>query len=134
VYTPELVIGGEVGVVGSHRAKIATAVAAAAKQLPVTASATWTTNNVVVTATAPADADVYVAIWQDAPQTKVTRGENEGATLVAERAVRELRRVAAAGSNGTITIALPATWKASGAVAFAQRTDRRIVGARVLAR
>jgi hypothetical protein len=134
VYTPELVIGGEVGVVGSQSGRVAQAVAAAPKQLPITASATWSAGSVVVTATAPADADVWVAIWEDAPRTKVTRGENEGATLIAERVVRKLERVAAAGSNGTITIALPSTWTAHGAVAFAQRTDRRIVGARVLAR
>lgn len=134
VYTPELVIGGEVGVVGSQSGRVAQAIAAAPKQQPITASAVWTATNVVVTATAPADADVWVAIWQDAPRTKVTRGENEGATLIAERVVRKLERVATAGGNGTITIALPSEWTAHGAIAFAQRTDRRIVGARVLAR
>ena len=132
VYTPELVIGGEVGVVGSQSGRVTAAVAAAPKQQAITASAVWSATSVAVTATAPADADVWVAIWEDAPRTKVTRGENEGATLIAERVVRKLDRVATAGSNGTITITLPPA--AHGAVAFAQRTDHRIVGARVFAR
>ena len=76
---------------------------------------------------------MWVAIWEDAPRTKVTRGENAGEMLVADRVVRELRHVADAGRTGKLTIPIGA-WKAGGAVAFAQRTDRRIVGARLLPR
>ena len=76
---------------------------------------------------------MWVAIWEDAPHTVVTRGENSGETLVADRVVRELRHVADAGRNGKVTIPI-GVWKAGGAVAFAQRTDRHIVGARLLPR
>jgi hypothetical protein len=99
----------------------------------VTASASWRASDVTVEATAPAGADVWVAIWEDAPPTKVTRGENSGETLVADRVVRELRHVADAGHTGVVTISIN-PWNAAGAVAFAQRTDRRIVGALVLPR
>jgi hypothetical protein len=134
VYTPELVIGGGVGVVGSQSSRVHSAIAAAPKQQPIAASATWTAGAVTVEATAPADADVWVAIWEDAPRTQVTRGENAGETLVADRVVRELRRIAPAGHTAKLAIPLVAGWSPGGAVAFAQRTDRRIVGARLLAR
>jgi hypothetical protein len=134
VYTPELVIGGGVGVVGSQTSRVASAIAAAPAQVPIAATAAWTATSVTVEATAPADADVLVAIWEDAPRTKVTRGENSGATLVADRVVRELRKVASAGHTAKLAIPLATGWSPGGAVAFAQRIDRRIVGARVLAR
>jgi hypothetical protein len=88
----------------------------------------------VVQATAPADAAVWVAIWQDGTHTKVVRGENAGSTLGGERVVRELVRVVDAGTTGTRDIALDPAWHASGAVAFAQRDDRRIVAAALLPR
>ena len=86
-----------------------------------------------VEATAPADADVLVAVWEDGTKTQVTRGENSGSTLAGERVVRRLERVAEAGKTGRLTIAL-GPWQASGAVAFAQRRDKRIVGATLLPR
>jgi hypothetical protein len=84
--------------------------------------------------TAPADADVWVAIWEDGTTTKVTRGENAGETLVHDRVVRHLERVAIAGKIGTTTIKLDPTWRTLGAIAFAQRTDRTIVSSAFLRR
>lgn len=132
VYTPELVIAGRVGLVGSHAARIAQAIAAAPPQQHLAATATWTDSTLTVDITAPADADVYVAIWEDGTRTKVPRGENAGATLVGDRVVRRLERVASSGTHGTRRIQLDRSWRASGAVAFAQRRDRSIIGAALL--
>jgi hypothetical protein len=134
VYTPELVVAGGAGMVGSQVSKVERAIAAAPKQTRVVASAAWQPKQVTVTATAPDGADVWVAIWQDGTRTKVLRGENQGETLPSERVVRELRRVAAPGKDGSVTIALDGSWIAGGAVAFAQRGDRKIVGATLLGR
>jgi hypothetical protein len=134
VYTPELVVAGATGVVGSQSTRVTQAIASAPRQLAVTANATWSATQVVFTATAPADADVFVAIYEDGTRTKVTRGENSGDTLASDRVVRRLERVALAGKEGSVKIALDPSWRATGAVAFAQRTDRRIIGATVLAR
>ena len=134
VYTPELVVAGGAGMVGSQQSAVEQAIAAAPKQIAIEASAAWQANKVTVTATAPSDADVWVAIWQDGTRTKVERGENRGELLAGERVVRRLERVAAAGHKATIDVTLDPAWSAGGAVAFAQRTDRRIVGSRVLAR
>jgi hypothetical protein len=134
VYTPELVVGGGSGVVGSQVHAITQAIAAAPMQQPIAATAAWSADAVTVEASAPAGADVWVAIWQDAPHTEVTRGENAGESLRGDRVVRRLEHVAASGHTGKVTVALPTAWSAAGAVAFAQRPDRRMVGARLLPR
>jgi len=134
VYTPELVVGGGAGMVGSDAGAVARAIKTAPRQQTIAATASWTADSVTVDATAPAGADVWVAVWEDAPRTNVTRGENEGTAMLGDRVVRKLERVAVAGHTGKLAIALPHDWKASGAVAFAQRPDRRIVGAQILPR
>lgn len=133
VYTPELVVAGGAGMVGSQWTRIETSIVGAPRQQPVAAKATWDAAKLTVEATAPAGADVLVAVWEDGTKTKVGRGENAGETLAGERVVRRLERVAAAGTTGSVTIAL-GPWKAGGAVAFAQRKDSRIIGATLLPR
>jgi hypothetical protein len=134
VYTPELVVGGGAGVVGSQTSAVSKAVAAAPPQQPVTATATWHDGAIEVTATAPADADVVVAVWERHTSTAVPRGENAGETLPSDHVVRRLDRVAAAGTTATITVKVDAAWHDVGAVAFAQRRDMRITGATLLPR
>ena len=135
VYTPQMIVGGATDVLGSRVDSIARAVADAPRQIAVTASATWDGDHVDVTATAPGDADVFVAVWEDGLRTKVPRGENSGSTLVGDHVVRRFERVAAAGASGHVAIKLDASWRAVGAVAFAQRPgDRKIIGATLLAR
>jgi len=133
VYTPELVVGGAAGLVGSQEAAITRAIAGAARPAALPASATWGKSSVKVTATAPADADVFVAVWQDSTQTKVERGENAGESLVSDHVVRRFERVATAGHAGSIEVAIDPSWK-TGAVAFAQRPDKRIVASALLPR
>jgi len=133
VYTPELVVAGGAGMVGSQVSRVERAIAAAPKQTQVQASATWDGKKVTIQATAPDGADVWVAIWEDGTRTKVLRGENQGETLASERVVRKLERVATAGKAGSVTLALEGAWTPGGAVVFAQRGDRRIVGAKLLA-
>jgi len=132
VYTPELVIGGQHGFVGSNAGAIRTAIASTPRIARLAASATWSSDHVDLTATAPADADVLVAIYEGARRTKVARGENSGETLANAHVVRRLERVAAAGKAGTITLKLDSRWTGIGAIAFAQRADKRIVASTVL--
>ena len=133
VYTPELVVAGGAGMVGSQWARVETSILAAPNQRPVAAKATWEAARLTVEAKAPGDADVLVAIWEDGTRTKVAHGENAGETLAGERVVRRLERVAPAGRTGSVAIAL-GPWKAGGAVVFAQRKDLRIIGATLLPR
>jgi hypothetical protein len=134
VYTPQLVVGGATGVVGSNAAAVAEAIRAAPHPAALAATATWARDAVTVTAKAPADAEVWVAVWEDGTSTRVARGENAGETLGSERVVRRLERVAAAGQNASRAVPLDPTWHVGGAVAFAQRVDRRITASAVLRR
>ena len=133
VYTPELVVGGGAGVIGSNLAAVTQAVQRAAHPALLAATASWTSDLVTITTTAPRDADVWVAVWEDGTTTRVARGENAGETLNSDRVVRRLERVAAAGQKATLSIKL-GPWHAGGAVAFAQRSDRRIVASTLLPR
>ncbi len=134
VYTPELVVGGISGMVGSQATPITQAIAAAPRVDLLPATATWRADRLEVTATAPAGADVFVAVWEATTHTAVPRGENAGETLVSDRVVRRFAKVAAAGQNGTITVALDPAWHDVGAVAFAQHENHRIVASALLAR
>jgi hypothetical protein len=134
VYTPELVIGGGVGLVGSQEAAVKRAIAGAPRPALLAATAHWRGDALEVSVTAPGDADVFVAVWEDSTRTKVPRGENAGETLGSDRVVRRLERVAVAGKDGTLTVKLDPAWHATGAVAFAQRADRRIVASAMLPR
>jgi hypothetical protein len=137
VYTPEAVIGGAVGVVGSRTQAVAAAIATAPAPARLAATAAWSARGLEVSATAPADADVWVAVWEDSRTTAVPRGENRGATLTSHRVVRRLERVARAGSPGTLRVAIDPSWRGVGAIAFAQRArarDHRIVASADLGR
>src|SRR5262249_16957843 len=134
VYTPELVVGGTRGVIGSREGVVRDAIAGAPRPALLAATASWTPDAVTITAQAPADADVWVAVWEDAAATKGTRGEDAGGTLGGERVVRRLERVVAAGQRAAAAVKLDPRWRAIGAVAFAQRADRRIVASALLQR
>jgi hypothetical protein len=132
VYTPELVIGGASGVIGSNAAAVTQAVQKAAWPALLAATAAWSRDAVTVQATAPRDADVWVAVWEDGTSTKITGGENAGETLGGDRVVRRFERVAAAGKNGSAAVRLDPGWRTTGAVAFAQRADGRITASALL--
>ncbi len=132
VYTPELVVGGAAGMVGSNLPAISAAVARSARPQLLPATARWGKDHVEITTTAPAGADVLVAVWEDTRSTKIPHGENSGSTLVNRRIVRRLERVAAAGAPGTLRVAIDPAWRAVGAVVFAQRADKRIIASALL--
>lgn len=134
VYTPELVIGGSTGLVGSSTGQIKMAIAKASRPALLAATATWRPDAVEITTTAPAGADVLVAIYEAERTTKISRGENAGETLSNARIVRKLVKVASGGTMGRLKIAIDPAWKSVGAVAFAQRSDKKIVASAMLPR
>jgi hypothetical protein len=134
VYTPELVIGGATGLVGSRASQVEDAIAKAPRPALLAATGSWKDNVLEVTTTAPPDAEVLVAVWEATRTIKVTRGENTGATLSNVRIVRKLEHVAVAGKQSTVRITLDPAWRDVGAVVFAQRPDKRIVASAFLPR
>jgi hypothetical protein len=132
-YTPQLVIAGQRHVVGSRGKEARAAIAAAPPQARVDATLLRKGQVLTVHAVAPPRAEVWAALWQDGLSTRVVRGENAGATLVNDRVVRVLRRVAAAGRTGSVEIELDPTWKSAGVVVFAQDSSLAIRAATALA-
>lgn len=132
VYTPELVVAGRVGFVGSDALRAAKAIAAAPAQKKVRATATWTKSHVMLEGSAAADAALIVAIFQDGTRTQIARGENAGEMLTGDCVVRKLVRLAEPGKSGKQAISVDAAW--SGAVVFAQRGDSAIVGSALFRR
>jgi hypothetical protein len=131
VYTPQLVVAGDRHVVGSQRAAVDAAVAAAPTQVALAATATRAGTELRARATAPAGAEVWLAVWEDGVTTAIARGENAGRRQREDRVVRRLVRVGA----GEVRVALDPRWSRGGATAFAQRPDSlAIVGATDVAR
>ena len=134
VYTPELVVGGAAGMVGSNVTSITSAIAKARAPALLPATAAWSKDAVEITTSAPLDADVYVAIYETARTNKVPRGENSGTTSAHTNVVRRLERIALAGQQNTIKLAVDAAWRDVGAVVFAQRPDKHIVASAAIPR
>jgi hypothetical protein len=132
VYTPQLVVGGRSGMVGSNIVEITTAIAKVPRPALLAATAAWKPGSLEISTTAPEGADVLVAIYEDGTKTKIPRGENAGETLAGDRVVRRLERVAVAGAKGTLTVKLDPSWRIGGAVVFAQRADKSIVASALL--
>jgi hypothetical protein len=134
VYTPQLVVGGAAGVIGSDLAAVTGAVRRAARPAALAATADWAgaEPTVAIAATAPADAEVWAAVWEDGAPTQVARGENAGETMGGDRVVRRLARIAGPGQKASVAIKLDPAWHIGGAVVFAQRPDRHIVASAAL--
>ena len=134
VYTPELVVGGAAGMVGSNYVSITSAIAKASHPALLATKAAWSKDAVEITVSAPANADVLVAVFENARSNKVPKGENSGETLAHRNVVRRLERVAAAGKTGTVKVTLDGKWSDVGAVVFAQGADKKIVASALVPR
>jgi len=134
VYTPELVVGGAAGMVGSNLLEITSAIGKADRPALLAASASWSKESVEITTTAPAGSDVLVAVFETTRTNKVPRGENSGTTSSHRNIVRRLERVAVAGQKGTVKIPLDSAWSNVAAVVFAQGSNKKIVASALIPR
>jgi hypothetical protein len=132
VYTPELVVGGVRGVVGSDRAAVAQAIgavrAAAARDAGVDLRLERAGGRVVVNVGAGAGAGGVVLVgYEPRVVTRVRGGENGGRTLVETNVVRAMVPLGAwSGTAERFEEAAPAGGKAA---VFLQLADGRIVAA-----
>jgi hypothetical protein len=129
VYTPQIVIQGKRGEVGSDRKTVLQAIAEARK---AKSGATvlieklgGTRLKATVSAAAQAKgADIYVALFDRRQSTKILRGENEGKTLSNFHVVREWRKLGQYGGEKAefaITAAGEKGEKRSGAAVIVQQ-------------
>jgi hypothetical protein len=130
IYTPQLVVNGKVGMVGSRRDAIEKALA---EMEPMPVAVTIAPMGDMLTAEArsvgPVDAEVLYVV-HDAPATvRPNAGENDGRELQTVNPVRLMTTLERwSGGEGSWT--LPAPSGAQGVVVMVQATkDRRILGA-----
>ena len=128
VYTPQAVVDGGRDVVGSDRAALDLAIAAARRDpsVPLTLTASDAALQVAVDPAAPADAVLWLVGFDDRHETPVRRGENAGRTLVDRNVVRSLARLDGWSPGGTIAAARP---EGDRAAVLLQAADGRILGA-----
>lgn len=152
-YTPQMVVNGSVGFVGSESGRARQEIATASKARLATISLTRTyvhANKLglqVEMKQLPADAtdkaaEVWLAVTEDNLADRVTAGENDGRRLVHDAVVRRLERIgrislnAEGGYNANPVVALAPDWRRNNlhAVVFVQSaTSRHILGIASLA-
>ncbi|MDB4997022.1 MAG: hypothetical protein JWM74_4454 [Myxococcaceae bacterium] len=145
VYTPEAVVDGETGLVGSDEAALRRAIEASAKRAHTAvtvARGAGDALDVRVAATGAAiEVDALLAITEDDLVVDVPRGENSGRRLEHSAVVRELRSLGAVAPTGATFAPQigPAPRSGAGAahrrhavVIVEERRSRRVLGAGVL--
>ena len=121
VYTPQIVVNGEVAVVGSDRAAVKSAIAKTAARPLTEIDLAWKSAKqltVDVRSGSAAKGDVVLlAVTQDAASNVVTRGENQGHTLAHVNVTRRLSAIGSIGPtggfHGDVTVPVDASWNAS---------------------
>lgn len=151
VYTPQMVVDGQAGFVGSHKSRARQAIARAAAIRKAAVHLAWARNAAAGNAVpleirierlgvvAPGDtAEVFLAITEDNLRSDVTRGENTGRKLEHVGVVRELKRIGKADPQAATAFAaqprvtMAREWKREnvrGVVFVQESRSRRILAA-----
>ncbi len=127
VYTPQMVVDGATGFVGSRRSQGLDAIAGAARK-PVKVSLTRDGSDLVVTVGGGSGhAQVLLVGFDPEHETRVGRGENGGRTLTESNIVRSLTPVGAWTGPAIELRSRPAAGE--GFAALLQAEDGHIIGA-----
>jgi hypothetical protein len=139
VYTPQMIIDGKTGFVGSDSQKALQAISEAAKtpKTAVDLRCGGAPSTLLVRIDGPdADADVALAIGENGLQSNVTRGENRGRLMAHAGVARHIAVIGRAKKRQRFSaqprLAIEKGWRRENlsAVVFLQdRTSRRILGA-----
>ncbi len=125
VYTPQMVVNGAVQFVGSERGQAFSTLRSLAGPpktgIQLTAAGGRLRVEVTPTrGTGASKAEVWLAVTENPPASRVTRGENSGRRLPHVSVVREMRRLGATRADGTFSIEIPAPESGRRAVVFVQ--------------
>ena len=139
VYTPELVVDGTSGMVGSNRSEVAAAIEAArARPKPVTVSMTPSADRRHLSITfagakpgAAKDAEIWLVTFSPKAVTAVNGGENSGSQLTSINNVTDIKLLARSGaaSLAPLQIDLPADPAENYAVLVQSAETGVIIGA-----
>lgn len=148
VYTPQLVVDGVVGFVGSDRARAVAEIESASAKPKVSilleaASPNPDSSEVSIevgarAANADSSAEMFLALTEDGLASDVTRGENKGRRLAHVGVVRWMRSLGTwdEGGEKAVSVALGENWtkRRLNVVAWLQEPScRRVLGARSIA-
>ena len=127
-YTPEIVVDGRRGMVGSERGAVAAAIAAANREDSVKVKLTTIEAGVAIAIDAgPGHGRILLIGFDPRHQTHIGRGENGGRTLVESNIVRSMNVV---GSYTGSPVQISARRGAGAeAAVIVQAADGRIIGA-----
>lgn len=108
IYTPQMVVNGQKGVVGSRRGDVDRALGKAALVLPVTLS----TQNNMLSITVPgqaglSEAVIWIVAFRKHADVTIERGENSGATVTYSHVVTRRQAVGMWEPGGGATLKLP---------------------------
>lgn len=127
-YTPEMVVDGRRGLVGSERGEVEAAIQAARGDEAVPVRVERRGGELAVTVGAGRGSGRILLVGFDRQhRTPIGRGENSGRTLVESNVVRSLRAIGAY-DGAALTVAAPAGAGEEAAV-IVQAADGRILGA-----
>lgn len=132
MYTPQMVVQGQIDVVGSQRGRVAKALELAAEHNSDNLELEVAEARVTIPASDALTGTVWLAAYDDVNEVVIERGENSGKTLTYHKAVRELVELGAY-DGGAMAAELPLARLAAegrdGAAVLVQRDDGAIVGA-----
>ncbi|MEM7043780.1 MAG: DUF1223 domain-containing protein [Pseudomonadota bacterium] len=132
MYTPQMVVQGQIDVVGSQRSRVMRALEIADEHAVAHVGLAINDGQVTIEAGELTDAIVWLAAYDDVNEVAIDRGENAGKTLTYHHSVRELAELGRY-DGGAMTADLPLSRLAAdgrdGVALLVQRTDGAIIGA-----
>jgi hypothetical protein len=132
MYTPQMVVQGQIDVVGSQRSRVMRALEIAGEHAPGSVDVSVEDGRLAIAAGETTEARVLLAAFDDVHEVAIDRGENAGKTLTYHHSVRELTELGRY-DGGAMSVGLPLSRLASdgrdGAAILVQRDDGAIIGA-----
>lgn len=127
VYTPQMVVDGATGFVGSSRSRGLEAIAGAVRKPVAVSLARDGANFLITVGDGTGHGQVLLVGFDPAHETRIGRGENGGRTLTESNIVRSLTPVGAWAGSALALRSMPAAGE--GFAVLLQAEDGRIIGA-----
>ena len=132
MYTPQMVVQGQIDVVGSQRSRVAKALEIAAEHKRDDLGLEVAEGRVSIPASEAVTGTVWLAAYDDVNEVVIERGENSGKTLTYHKSVRELVELGSYDGEAMMAdlpLARLAADGRDGAAVLVQRDDGAIIGA-----
>ncbi|MEM9440631.1 MAG: DUF1223 domain-containing protein [Pseudomonadota bacterium] len=133
IYTPQMVVQGQIDVVGSQRSRVMRALQIADEHAERDVDIRVDKGQLAIGAGKPTDAKIWLAAFDDVHEIAIDRGENAGKTLTYHHSVRELTQLGRYdGSEMSAELPLlrlAADGRDGAAVLIQRESDGAIIGA-----